>query len=233
MNRRVFFMLALVLAVGTSVIYAQDRKPPREGRPGRGGPGGPGFQPPPFPLLQALDADKDGKLSAEEIENAVAALKKLDQDKDGKLSQEEIGWPPMGRGFGGPGGPGGFGSPGGPGAPGGFGGGRGFGGAGGPGGFGGGPGGPGGPGGFDLVARIMSNDQNKDGKVTKDELPEFMQRMLERADTNKDGAIDEGEAKAMADAIGAGGGFGRGGRGGEGPDRPQRPRRPPADDDQS
>ncbi len=75
-----------------------------------------------------------------------------------------------------------------------------------------------------MVERIMSNDKNNDGKVTKDELPEFMQRMLERADTNKDGAIDKDEAKAMAETFGRGGGFGRGGRGGEDEGAPKPPR---------
>ena len=51
-----------------------------------------------FPLLETLDADKDGKLSQAEIDDAVAALKKLDKDGDGKLSKEEIGWPPAGMG---------------------------------------------------------------------------------------------------------------------------------------
>jgi len=61
---------------------------------GEGGQRGPGrgvtmrrFVP---PMMEALDKDKDGSLSAEEIENASAALKTLDKDKDGKLSQEEL-----------------------------------------------------------------------------------------------------------------------------------------------
>ncbi len=40
-------------------------------------------------------------------------------------------------------------------------------------------------------------------------MPEFMQRMLDRADTNKDGAIDQAEAKTVSDAFSRGG-FGRG-----------------------
>ncbi len=42
------------------------------------------------PLMQALDADGDGELSAKEIENATAALKTLDKDKDGKLNRQEL-----------------------------------------------------------------------------------------------------------------------------------------------
>lgn len=58
-----------------------------------------------MPLMQALDADGDGELSASEISNASAALKKLDKNGDGKLDAEEL-RPAMG-GRGGPGGPGG------------------------------------------------------------------------------------------------------------------------------
>jgi len=58
-----------------------------------------------MPLMQALDADGDGELSAAEISNASAALKKLDKNGDGKLDGEEL-RPAMG-GRGGPGGPGG------------------------------------------------------------------------------------------------------------------------------
>jgi hypothetical protein len=217
--------------------------PAGRGDGGFGGPGGVGFQPPRFALLEALDADSDGKLSSKEIENAVQTLKKLDKDKDGKLDREEIGWPPVdqtanhrGRraGFGG------FGGPGGPGAgpPGQF----------GPGGFGGGPNGPpgqrapggfGGPPGFggrpspgrgsgagaagDIVDRIMSNDKDDDGKVSQQELPENMQRLLRRADSNGDGAIDKSEAEAIRAQ------FGRGGRGG--PARSERPPRRPQNGD--
>jgi Ca2+-binding EF-hand superfamily protein len=49
-------------------------------------------------LLQALDTDGDGELSAKEIQNATAALKALDKDNDGKLSREELRPAPGGRG---------------------------------------------------------------------------------------------------------------------------------------
>ena len=45
----------------------------------------------------------------------------------------------------------------------------------------------------------MSHDENGDGKVTEDEMPQRMRRLLDRADTNNDGAIDEKEAKAIAE----------------------------------
>jgi hypothetical protein len=42
------------------------------------------------PLMRVLDANKDGKLSAEEINNAKAALLTLDKNDDGELTREEL-----------------------------------------------------------------------------------------------------------------------------------------------
>ena len=42
-----------------------------------------------LPIMTALDADRNGEISAKEIEDAVAALKKLDKNKDDKLTAEE------------------------------------------------------------------------------------------------------------------------------------------------
>jgi hypothetical protein len=51
------------------------------------------------PLMIALDADRDGELSAEEISQAVAALKKLDRNEDGVIDREELRpRPPFGEG---------------------------------------------------------------------------------------------------------------------------------------
>ena len=41
-------------------------------------------------MFAALDVNQDGELSASEIKNAVAVLKKLDSDGDGKLTIDEI-----------------------------------------------------------------------------------------------------------------------------------------------
>jgi len=104
---------ALALLVET--VAAQPDEKPRErgaGHEGRRG-GRQGFgrgrRFPPPPLMVALDKDKDGVLSAKEIDNAVAALKTLDKNKDGKLTQDELRRPRRfgGRGFGGRGGRGG------------------------------------------------------------------------------------------------------------------------------
>ena len=57
----------------------------------------------------------------------------------------------------------------------------------------------------DFIERIKGFDQNKDGKITKDEMPERMQAMIERLDTNKDGAIDNKELAALKDRLTQGG----------------------------
>jgi hypothetical protein len=45
-------------------------------------------------LEQVLDANDDGEISAEEINNAPAALMKLDKNGDGKITPDELGPPP-------------------------------------------------------------------------------------------------------------------------------------------
>jgi hypothetical protein len=203
-------MIRASLSIGVVMIFATivhaQRPDDRQGRPagpprGFAGPSG-------FNLMTALDADKDGKISAKEIENAVAALQKLDKNKDGKLSPEEIGWPPS-SGRGGFSGfdRGGFGRLGGqpPGA-----GGR-------PGQRGGGFG-PGGPsrqgraegGGSITPEAILSQfDTNKDGKLTKNEIPresQRLQQMLKDADKNRDGVLTKQElTQYLSNAEGRGG----------------------------
>jgi hypothetical protein len=58
----------------------------------------------------------------------------------------------------------------------------------------------------DVVERIMALDKNKDGKVTRDELPERMHDLIARGDTNKDGGLDKDEVKKLATAPGEFGG---------------------------
>jgi hypothetical protein len=53
----------------------------------------------------------------------------------------------------------------------------------------------------DVVERVMAFDRNKDGKLTKDELPQRMHHLIELGDTNKDGALDRDELKKLADAL--------------------------------
>jgi Ca2+-binding EF-hand superfamily protein len=88
-----------------------DRGPPDRGPGDRGpsdrGPGGRDFGrgfTPPNPLFDVIDADRDGTITPQELEKAVAALKTLDRNGDGSISREEA-RPQFGRGgFGGPGG---------------------------------------------------------------------------------------------------------------------------------
>jgi hypothetical protein len=74
----------------------QDQNPPPAGpKDPPDGPKGPRDQndpphgPPHSPLMAALDTDKDGTLSADEIANASESLKKLDKNGDGKLTPDE------------------------------------------------------------------------------------------------------------------------------------------------
>ena len=236
--KRIAFTLSLVCVVAL-VTYTSVAQPPGGGRGGQGGgrPGGPGgFGPPPNPILEAIDKDDDHQLSAKEIENAVAALRTLDRNKDGRLSEEEL-RPQFGRrrpdGGGRPDGP----PPGGPegrrrgpeggGRPDGpppegrrrgpEGGGR--------------PDGPPPEGGRNrrgdrggelnveaVVARIMTFDDNKDGKLSRDELPERMQGIIKPGDTNKDGAISRDELAKVAASFDFGGD--RRSEAGSGPGRP-------------
>ena len=87
-------VLGLLAYTVTAQIPGSGEQPPLDGQ---GHPGGAergerdrDFRPPPHPVMTALDTDNDSELSAKEIADAVAALKKLDKDGDGKLSREEM-----------------------------------------------------------------------------------------------------------------------------------------------
>ena len=76
----------------------------------------------------------------------------------------------------------------------------------------------------DLVERVMAFDANKDGKVSKDELPARMQSLFDDGDTNKDGFLDMEELKRLAGRNNQPRGPGNGPPGGgPPPGRPQRP----------
>lgn len=83
-------MIHLILAAATTAgLCAQESAPPK------------GKLPPPL-LLPALDTDKDGELSAEEIASASESLLKLDKNHNGALGKKEIAPPPKGGKTGGP-----------------------------------------------------------------------------------------------------------------------------------
>jgi caffeoyl-CoA O-methyltransferase len=93
--KRSLFVMGLMMGVAM-LVRGVPAQPP--GQPGRGGA--------PNPLLQAFDTDHDGMLSAAEIDAAAAKLRERDANKDGKLTADELPRGPGGRG--GPGrGPGG------------------------------------------------------------------------------------------------------------------------------
>lgn len=95
---RLIAAFGLILMLGAALLAQQ------ASRPERGGPGGMGrFGAP--PVLAALDANGDGEVSAQEIDNAAVALRTLDKNKDGKLTREELFGMPRGFGPGGMGGP--------------------------------------------------------------------------------------------------------------------------------
>ena len=129
-------------------------------------------------VFRALDTNGDGKLDAKEIAAAADVLKKL-ANKDGELTREELLKllpPGMGPGPGGA-------ARGLLGAPAAAAGGQ--------------------PGQAEMnpetaFKRMMAMfDKNGDGKLQKDELPPRLAERFEELDTNKDGALDESEIKAI------------------------------------
>lgn len=170
-------------------------------------------QMPPNPILQAIDLNRDGQLTANEIQQAAASLMKLDRNRDGKLTQDEL--RPQ---FGGRGQAQGGQRPGQGNQQGKAGGARrGQGQA---------QGRAGGNAVAGMVERVMQNDKNGDGKVTRQEAPRLAQ-MFDKLDLNKDGAIEKSEVEAAAKKRAGGGGrVGGGGKqggvgGGQKPRRPQ------------
>ncbi len=52
-----------------------------------------------------------------------------------------------------------------------------------------------------IAARIMAYDNNNDGKVTREELPERMRHLIVLGDANKDGVLDKEEVKKLAERL--------------------------------
>lgn len=143
------------------------------------------------PILNGLDTDQNGLISGSEIAGAPAQLRKLDKNGDGKLTRDEAGLQMQrGRGPGGEGrGRGGDEPP--PAAP---------------------------PSVQEMTSMLMAFDKNHDGKLQKTEVPERLQGLFERGDTNQDGVLTRDEIAKLAEANqkpqlapeGRGGGRGRG-----------------------
>jgi Ca2+-binding EF-hand superfamily protein len=147
------------------------------------------------PILNAIDVNQDGTLSAAELADASAQLRKLDKNSDGILTRDEAGLQMGNGGRGGRGrgeGEGGGDEP--PSAP---------------------------PSAVELTDMLMAFDANHNGKLEKSEVPDRFQGLFERGDTNHDGVLTRDEITKLAEANRqqAGGGQGRGegrGRGGDG-----------------
>lgn len=76
--------ILLLLAASAVTIQGQDFGRGGEGRGRR--PGAMRMD----PILSALDTDHDGVISAAEIDNAPAALRKLDKNGDGQITADEV-----------------------------------------------------------------------------------------------------------------------------------------------
>jgi len=143
-----------ILVVGIVGVAMSQPPEGRDGPPRRPENGGDHHHPPHDQLREALDADHDHQLSAEEIKNATAAILSLDTNNDGMLTDDEFRPPmppggPEGRGPEGRG-PEGRGAPGGPPSP------------------------------ERLVERAMTFDTDGDGKLDKNELTKFAEEMMNR-----------------------------------------------------
>lgn len=173
--RKAIAALQQLDADGDGNITLAEASPQRRGFD-RGRPGGPGGGPDAFvDRFMENDANGDGKLTPDEVpERAMPMLRGGDANGDGAIDRAELAQiaENLGGRFG-------RGEPG----------------------QRGGPGGPGGPGGDTqgFVERLMQNDRNGDGKLTPDEVPEQMGRMLRGGDANGDGAIDARELIQVVD----------------------------------
>jgi caffeoyl-CoA O-methyltransferase len=94
--KRTAMAMATLIGASALALHGWAQQPGQQGRGGQGG-----------ALLQLFDADHDGTLSATEIDAAAAKLRERDANKDGKLTADELPRGPGGRGAGGRGGPGG------------------------------------------------------------------------------------------------------------------------------
>lgn len=82
--------LAMALSAATGFAAEGDTRPANPPGPRPGGSEGQQRHRPMPPILAALDANGDGTLSTEELNNASAALKSLDKNGDGQVTGEEF-----------------------------------------------------------------------------------------------------------------------------------------------
>ncbi len=88
-GRGIFVVIWILGACATLALAQAPGWPPTGGRSGPGGQGAERQRHPMSPLIEALDANGDGIIDADEIANAPAALRKLDRNGDGRLTPDE------------------------------------------------------------------------------------------------------------------------------------------------
>ncbi|MBI5865168.1 MAG: hypothetical protein HZB38_11800 [Planctomycetes bacterium] len=164
--KRMFWVCgALVMATAAGFAVAQQDQEKEEGTPPQRREGRPAGERPDG-MMRILDADRDGTLSAEEINGAADALRKLDKNSDGAITADEL-RSRRERPEGEDGRPGRDGARGEGGRPEGM------------------------RGGF-----IMRFDADQDGVVTREEYDKGVGEQFDRVDKNHDGKIDREEAAA-------------------------------------
>ncbi len=195
------------LALTAALLAAATLAPSAHGQgdPERPRPDAPAPPPGGGALLGALDANRDGKIDAAEIDMAVVNLRKLDRDGDGSIQGDELGAPPLRRPFAGRGDaprPDGAGATDRP---------------------------------PRRLPALIDLDADGDGKISKEEAPERMRERFGQIDTDGDGFLDKAEqdelTRRLRDRFSRPGGDAAGGgrqREPQGSGETVRPRRPPA-----
>jgi hypothetical protein len=82
-------LIATMALTTTTLLSAQTTDNSAPSGPRHGGPHGPGARGG-HPIVRALDADKNGEISAAEIDRAPAALAALDKNGDSKVTVDEL-----------------------------------------------------------------------------------------------------------------------------------------------
>jgi hypothetical protein len=88
-----FHRILLTLSLTSAAVLSAQTTTPPPGGPRGGGPGGRGpggARHGGHPIVRAIDADKNGELSAAELANAPAAIRTLDTNGDGVVSADEL-----------------------------------------------------------------------------------------------------------------------------------------------
>jgi Ca2+-binding EF-hand superfamily protein len=126
-------------------------------------------------LLAVLDGDHDGELSGAEMDNAAAVLRALDKNGDGRLSGAELGRSSPRQQQGATAAKGQAAAP-----------------------------NRKRQGNAGVRANLLALDADGDGKLSRSEVPGRMQRIFDRADTDKNGSLDRAEIDKFAQQLGPG-----------------------------